>query len=245
MTMMASFFISRHFDNRKTSQKILYSIIYQIGSISRLTKAALIAAYNSDPDIKTRPLLQQVEQLLEKPLKRLGTVLVPIVLVIDALDECDMEAGREGGDLLPLLARVVRQLPRTVKLFITSREESTISRMFTDIQNTHGGHDAVRLHLIDDFIVKSDIRRFFVARFEEIAKHFSHLKKAAWPSEEELNELLVRAGVLFIYAATVIRFWIIRSLTLKRGFVVSSITPLSQDPMPYHTRRWIPSTTRS
>jgi hypothetical protein len=203
---VVSFFISRHFDNRKTSTNVLNSLVYQLGNCDVRLKTLLVTAYESDPDVATRPLAKKIELLVEKPLKALGTISSPIIIVIDALDECDMEDGHEGGQLLPLLADVARRLPRTIKLLITSREEPTIKNTFDEMRSAHDNHDTVRLHMMENHVVSSDIREFLQASFVEIARHFRYLRNTQWPSKEEVDRLVGLSGVLFVYAATVVRF---------------------------------------
>jgi hypothetical protein len=129
----------------------------------------------------------------------------PLILVIDALDECDREAGREGGDLLPLLASSIRSHHGFIKLLITSREEPSISSMFRDIQSQQAKHTTVQLHNLDRNIVSADIRRFLEHRLRVIARKCS-VEDENWPSQDLIAELVRRAGVLFVYAATIVRY---------------------------------------
>jgi hypothetical protein len=206
-TLVASFFISRDSTERKVAKRIINSLVYQLGSRDQHMRSALIAIFREYEDIATTSLKQIIEQLVLGGLKATKRA-APIVLAIDALDECDAENGREGGDLLPLLAFAVRRLSGSVKLFITSREEQSITGMFTDITAKHGQHGTIQLHKIEQHIVSSDIRAYFEAHFKEISRWpaFEHLEKLRWPSEEALVELLKRAGVLFVYAVAVMRF---------------------------------------
>jgi hypothetical protein len=153
-----------------------------------------------------RPLKKMIDDLVLGALKATKQI-TPIILVIDALDECDKENGREGGDMLPLLAYTVHQFSGSVKLFITSREEQSISRMFDDITMKYRHHhDALRLHKIEQDIVQSDIRKYFETHFKRIADQPENSIELPWPSEDALDTLLKRAGVLFVYAVAVMRF---------------------------------------
>jgi hypothetical protein len=204
-TLVASFFVSRDLTDRKAAKRIITSLAYQLGSLDPQMRYATVTAFRNDPFIAMRPLQQTVEQLVWGALKATKQI-TPIILVIDALDECDKENGREGGDMLPLLAFTVRRLSGSVKLFITSREEQSISRMFDEIKAKYGHHDALRLHKIEQDIVQSDIRKYFEARFKKIADQPENLIELPWPPEGALDMLLERAGVLFVYAVAVMRF---------------------------------------
>jgi hypothetical protein len=205
-TLVASFFISRSSADRKVAKRVVSSLVFQLGSLDPQMRSAAVAIFRKDRLIATRHLRQIIDELVRgaSEAREQGT---PIILAIDALDECDAENGREGGDLLPLLAFAVRQLSGRIKLFITSREEQSIARMFNDITAKQGQHVTIQLHNIEQHIVRSDIRQYFETRFKEIAclPSFKHLQKFRWPSEEALVELLKRAGVLFVYAVAVMR----------------------------------------
>jgi hypothetical protein len=139
------------------AKRIINSLIYQLGSQDQQVRSALVAVFRNDPDVATKPLWHTIDELVLGALKVMKQA-TPVVLAIDALDECDAENGSEGGDLLPLLAFAVRQLSGRVKLFITSREEQSISSMFDEITVKHGQHGAIQLHRIEHVIVRSDIR---------------------------------------------------------------------------------------
>jgi hypothetical protein len=202
----ASFFISRDSTERKNYRRVFHSIVYQLSSRDARIRTAVVKALRDDRDITTRPLSEQVPKLITEPLKAIASPDKPVLLVVDALDECDMEDGQEGGPLLPLLAQVVLQFPGTVKLFVTSREEQTIGKMIQGIHDKHGEQDTVQLHNLDQSVVQSDIRLYLRARLGAIAKDFPGITDKNWPSEDVLSELLRRAGVLFVYAATIVRF---------------------------------------
>jgi hypothetical protein len=78
--------------------------------------------------------------------------------------------------------------------------------MFGEITKNNGHHDTLRLHKIEKDIVRSDIRKYFEASFKRIADQPGNLINLPWPHEEALDELLKRAGVLFVYAVAVMRF---------------------------------------
>jgi hypothetical protein len=200
----ASFFISRDSAERKDYRRIFHSIVYQLCSGSSQIRTAVVKALRDDRDVTTKSLSEQMLKLLAEPLKAMARPTQPVLLVIDALDECDMVNG-QGGIFLPLLAQVVLRFGGMVKLFVTSREDQTIGNMFRGIKDNHGEHDTVQLHSLDQSVVQSDIRLYLKYQLGVIAAYcgIDHKK---WPSEDVLSELLSRAGVLFVYAATIIRY---------------------------------------
>jgi len=139
----------------------------------------------------------QIALLISDPLTRATDVVKPVVLVFDALDECE----KQGAEFLPIFVLALRALPKTVKvkLLVTSRLEPSILSMFEKIP-----HKRFRLHDIEDSIVDADIRAYFKHHFQRIAQSRTDLSLRDWPSEADISVLVERSGRLFIYASAVI-----------------------------------------
>jgi hypothetical protein len=204
----AAFFISRNSLDRRTSVRILNSLVYQLACHNDEMRSCICAALRADTDLAGASLNIQIPLLVAAPLRKRTNGLEHIVLVIDALDECDKENGYEGGQLLPLLVEALIDFP-AVKLFITSRDEVSIHRMFASVvRKRPGASETVALHNIEQDIVQSDIYAYLAHSFQSIAVEWIEgtLELSdGWPGEQALRELLRRAGVLFIFAATVVR----------------------------------------
>jgi hypothetical protein len=64
-----------------------------------------------------------------------------------------------------------------------------------------------RLVLDDKYLPDNDIRTFLVSSFEDIRRrHPSRTSLPSWPSEEDIERLVLRSSGQFIYASTVIKF---------------------------------------
>jgi hypothetical protein len=199
----AAFFISRNSLDRRTPLRVLNSLVYQLACHDDEMRSCICAALRADPDLAGASLNKQIPLLVAAPLRKRTDAHEQIVLVLDALDECDKENGYEGGQLLPLLVEALIGLP-AVRLFVTSRDEVSIHRMFDSVVcKRPGASQTVALHNIEQVIVQSDIYAYLAHSFRSIAETLS--LSDDWPGEEDLQELLRRAGVLFIYAATVVR----------------------------------------
>jgi hypothetical protein len=204
----AAFFISRNSLERRTSVRVLNSLVYQLACHDDEMRSCICAALRSDPDLASASLKEQILSLVVDPLRKRTDVLEQIVLVLDALDECDKENGYEGGQLLPLLIEALIEFP-TVRLFVTSRDQVSIGAMFASVvRKRPGASETVALHNIEQAIVQTDIHAYLVSSFRSISADWLGEPLALsdeWPSGHDLQELLRRAGVLFIYAATVVR----------------------------------------
>jgi len=123
----------------------------------------------------------------------------PVLIVIDALDECE-----HGGDtILKIFADSITSFPR-LKLFITTRPEYHI-RIVLD-----RCHHFKRFHLqdIDKSVVQSDIRLYldFHLSKEKVRRQLPYLAYAWEPAEEDMRVLVGICGTLFILASTAVRF---------------------------------------
>jgi hypothetical protein len=199
-----SFFISRKAPNLRSVQKAVHTIAYQLAECgSSQSRDAICRALQERPSVLTKSLQEQVSALVTEPLRHMSS----LVIIIDALDECEtMVLGRKGTDLLSLLADSVCSLAN-VKLFVTSRNEDSLRKAFVNIVQRNAAQ-VVQLHEIEKSIVRDDIRAFLTHSFAKIMQDRADdfLSTARWPSEPDLTELLRRAGVLFVYAVTVINF---------------------------------------
>jgi hypothetical protein len=202
----ASFFISRQVADRRHAVGVLRTIAYQLARQHPAFSEAIAATLQDSPDLAFSEGVQKlVTELLVKPASFLAAD-AGLVIVIDALDECtDDGVGRPGGKLLPLLLRGLLQLSGRLKLFLTSRAEPEIRRMF-ELVALGSQHRIVQLHDLDGSVVRSDIRNYLIRAFENITKERPDLNLLDWPLQEDVDALVNLADVLFVFAATVMRF---------------------------------------
>jgi hypothetical protein len=122
------------------------------------------------------------------------------------MDECTEDnRGRPGGELLPLLLQGLLQLSGRIKLLITSRAEPGIAQMFS-LASLGSQQTVMRLHDLDGAMVRSDIKMYLSRSFTDIVTARPTLDLLNWPAEEDIDMLVDLADVLFVFAATVVRF---------------------------------------
>ena len=118
-----------------------------------------------------------------------------MIIVIDALDECDGDKDVRG--ILQLLIDEAKLLDNIkLRIFITSRPETPIRLGFRDMPDIL--HRDLALHKISRTIIDKDISIFFEHELKKI--------RNGWPEKEKISNLVAKAQGLFIYAATVCRF---------------------------------------
>ncbi|ETS05239.1 hypothetical protein M419DRAFT_71348, partial [Trichoderma reesei RUT C-30] len=209
----ASFFFKRGDGDRGTPRRFFATIASQmIRKQPRLTKI-LYDIIQEEPEIGDKMLETQFRKLWARPLKELAaeptTEPTTIVVVVDALDECD--PPEDAKLLIKLLTEhdVVSCL--RVKILLTSRPEYHIALQFNISGNPR--RDLI-LHRVDEAIVQSDIRTYLRIDIEKYTKQYNQQTEkmgqgqvlpADWPGEETFERLVQMATPLFISAATVSR----------------------------------------
>jgi len=181
---------------------------------------ALAAELTLDPEVLHQQVGVQIEKLLYKPLLSLKDSLVPIVFVIDGLDECggyltetgtlkDTEAHRIVSDMLEALVTFSESAVKLpVKFFVTSRPE-------THIRDTHVSDVAfskvLRLHTVNKEQVTADIRLYVSNRL------FATPTLRGLFTEDDVHTLVQLCHGLFIVAATTLEHTLGSGIEFARG----------------------------
>jgi WD40 repeat protein len=199
--LAASFFFSRGNGDVSHARQLFTTIAWQLANISSTLKNHICKAIAKQKDIASRTLEDQWNQLIFGPLSKLKSPQSSLVLVIDALDEC------QGDDdirlILRLLAKVGGLETRRLRIFLTSRPETSIRLGFRTMPGIL--HHDLTLHNVSRGTVDRDISIFLRDEFRKIRDDFVKLP-VDWPGDQKISLLVGRAGSLFIYAATVCRF---------------------------------------
>jgi WD40 repeat protein len=202
----ASFFMSRQVEERRHAPSVIRSLAYQLAGRHSAFSAAISPTVHDSPELAHSDGLQKlVTELLVKPAGVLA-VNAGLLIVIDALDECaEDNSGRPGGELLPLLLSGLLKLSGRVKLLLTSRAEPEIAQMF-NLASLGSQQTVMRLHDLDGDVVRSDIRTYLSRSFVDIVTARPNMALLHWPEDEDIDMLVDLADVLFVFAATVVRF---------------------------------------
>lgn len=191
----ATFFFKRGESSRGTATYLITSIVGQLVARHRQLVPEVLNAMKKDPSIASKFLRDQFDQLLYRPLLKMkpdrSTI---IVIVIDALDECD------GDDNLSLILQLLFKLQEIkvvhLRIVLTSRPELPIRIGFKHEEN----HQDLILHDIPAPVIESDIRRFLEFKLADIRKKRS--LPPDWPGNENIERLVKIAVPLFISAST-------------------------------------------
>ncbi|GKU15117.1 unnamed protein product [Fusarium langsethiae] len=205
----ASFFFKRGEMDRGNLNKLMSTLAYQLAFNIQGADFFIKKTLDDNPAIMEKSAREQFQKLIQEPLSEAAAsvkVLSPIVIVMDALDECDQEA--DARSLIKILSQAKTPLPR-LRVFMTSRPELPIRLGFSQVQ---GSYQDLVLHAIPPQIVEHDIVVFLNAEFEKIRNDFNttvgdeRKLPPDWPGSPIVQTLAQMAVPLFIFAATVCRF---------------------------------------
>ncbi|KAK6224844.1 vegetative incompatibility protein HET-E-1 [Colletotrichum tabaci] len=209
----ASFFFNKTRDGRNTANLFVTTIARQLARRVPKLRDLILAAIQKDPDLPSKALRAQFSSLVLEPLKSFepeGLLVPTLVLVVDALDEC--EAGNlTGADtrcersrmIVNILASMASIKGFNMRVFLTSRPEVPIRLGFRD-EIPRDSHQSLALHNIPESIIKHDIRVFLESQLEEIRSSYQIPQE--WPGENAIMRLVEISTPLFIYAATICKF---------------------------------------
>ncbi|KAK6995796.1 WD40-repeat-containing domain protein [Favolaschia claudopus] len=201
----ASFFFSRDEADRRRVAFTIPTIAFQLAAVNLPYRRKLVDVLREHPDAAFHAQQSQMTELLLEPLKKVPS-LGPYLIVLDALDECDKERGVEGGDLVPLL---LRELPRSglnIKVLITSRPERSIQNIFKSANLAKSLHESAVLHEMDQSAIQDDIKSYLTHHLQQIQiTREVQPPWPEWPGSIAFNELVLRAGLFFIFAATIVK----------------------------------------
>jgi Heterokaryon incompatibility protein (HET)/NACHT domain len=207
----ASFFFKRGEGERGSALRFFTTVTTQLVRAVPGMLPFVKNAIDEEPDIATKSLQKQFEKLVLQPLLQIDcgrTHDFPLLLVVDALDECEKEG--DIRNILRLLAQMQRLTTVRMQIFLTSRPELPIRLGFRKM--AADAHQDVVLHDIPPTTIEHDISVFLRDELAKIRVEFNYLHHASsslpsdWPGEGNIQNLTKIASPLFIFAATVCRF---------------------------------------
>ena len=190
----AFFFFDRGILERNAAT-LIRTLAYQLALSDARIGDAISRIVENTPRIAEMPLDFQITSLLSaKALELVEWSGPPIVLVIDALDECG--GSKHLQLLLPALSEGFSDLPSFIRVLMVSRPD-------TDIRDTFSAHEAVYpYHLtIDSVATQQDISAFLRHGFRKIRRKNQHLC-IDWPGDDNISALTNSADGLFVWAST-------------------------------------------
>ncbi|KUL83146.1 hypothetical protein ZTR_10986 [Talaromyces verruculosus] len=201
----ASFFFKRGAGDRGNAKRLFTTIAKQLAARVPILIPGIRRAVLKDQGISDKLLNVQFEKLLRRPLLELdqsSRQKQPLVIVIDALDECEREIDIKV--LLQLLPQVAEAESIRLRFFLTSRPELPTVLGFREIQNRDRRN--LVLHEIPKPVIERDISLFLSYKFRKIREDREEILPPDWPGHDTIQNLVTISVPLFIFAATICHF---------------------------------------
>jgi hypothetical protein len=197
----ASFFFKRGEGERGNATRFFTTIATDLMVRVPEIRPSIRKAMEDDPSICNKGLKDQFEKLLLQPLSGIASLQpLELVVVIDALDEC--EPDRDTREILQLLSRMKDLTPVSLRIFVTSRPEFHVRFEFKRMPD--GTYEDLILHEAPRKTIEHDIHVYLEHELTRIREERS--LPLEWPGERTIQKLVRMAVPLFIFAATVCRF---------------------------------------
>lgn len=197
----AFIFFDRDVAERSDPSRVVETLACQLASFDSGVSEKITLAVQENSSVLGFGLRVQFKELILRPLCSIPTLplIGPIVVVLDALDECGNEESRAA--LLAVLAEDAAKLPTCVRIIVTGRPSFDIVSAFEN-----------RAHITRrDLEItpenSKDIDVFLRHSMKEVIKSKRHLALGSgWPGDDSIESLSAHAGGLFIWADTASRY---------------------------------------
>jgi hypothetical protein len=205
-----SFFLSRGRLNPHNATQLFTTLASQITDVIPDVRPYVCSAIEEKRDIGGKQLSEQWDRLILKPLLALDGKLqkglypsFALILVIDALDECENDEDVE--EIVRLFSEIEGLKIIHLRVFMTSRPENFLRAKFSQVpKHLRFDMDLSKVSHSNAKTDRDDITKLM--EFELAKLRTRHNFPEDWPGEENIEQLARKADGLFIYAATACRF---------------------------------------
>ena len=174
----AAHFCKFNNSDRANPKYILTSIAYQLANALPDYKKKLLELRGLDT-IFEKNAMRIFEYLLIEPMSDVRPTH-PVVIIIDALDEC---SWRGDNEICSLLQRMRSRIPAWMKFVLTSRDEANIRRYLASMAMTY---------TLSDNETDEDLREYYHKEFPEA-------------DEAAVDVLVAKAEGSFLYASEIVK----------------------------------------
>ena len=174
---------------------VIRTIAYKLAVYNQNIAECIEDASKSKGELISAPLDSQFDTLLSAPLHQSHIESKPILVVLDALDECGSHQAR--ATLIRVLRDKLPSLPTNYRFLITSRPEVDIFPLFQSPQS--------KIVRLEEYDSKGDVREYIHTNLIELQQG----EMISFEDEEEMEKMGSALGEaangLFIWASTAIQ----------------------------------------
>lgn len=160
----ATFFFSKNAGDLGHAAKFVTTLVGQLANISSLLRQHVVQAIAEHNNIDQQGLRNQWKELVLRPLLKLDDRSPNLILVIDALNECDHEKNIKL--ILQLFVEAKNAVAEKLKILVTSRPETLIRLDFRNMLEIV--YQNLVLHDIPRSVVEHDIGVFVMKELRGI-----------------------------------------------------------------------------
>ncbi|KAF7973533.1 hypothetical protein HWV62_14966 [Athelia sp. TMB] len=178
--------------------RVISTLAFQLAQHNTAIRSAVSLAIEQRPGIASDPMSTQFQTCLVEPLTAASTQIEgPIIVVLDALDECGDARSRQK--LLELLSQdLTKLLPGQLRILITSRPEHDINCALASRSHIHTIDLSTASDADMQMYITHEMRRIYENR------HTMDELPEGW-GDTAIKTLVGYAAGLFIWAATAMR----------------------------------------
>ena len=163
----ASFFFKKGEGDRGKATLFFPTIASQLAHRTPALRRFVREAIDADAAVARKALKDQFKKLILEPVSHVHHITATMI-VVDALDECEVE--NDVRTIISLLAQAKELSPTRLRIFITSRPELPIRLGFKNVQ---GRYQDLALHQIPEPIVERDISAFLAHELARIKDDYN------------------------------------------------------------------------
>lgn len=200
----ASFFFSRGGGDLASASRFASTIAIQLCEVSAEMRGLIEKVVDDNPRLDSLNVQEQWDKLIIQPISEFYqhalTGSIGLLLVIDALDECNNT--EDVNVLIRCLERVTQIEGANCRVFLTSRPDQPIKAGLGS--STSVPRESFILHNIEKSILYEDLGLYYRDQFTRMRATMSFQEDVI--SDSLIASLVERSHGLFIHAATVCRF---------------------------------------
>ena len=192
-------------DSMTITSTIIKTIAYRLACHSPAIAESLLDVIKDDQELSFPSTNILFDMLLHKPLHFLSVshISKPILIVLDAFDECGSIHDQE--ELAYLLRDKVRELPSSIRFFVTSRPEEGITPLLSEVSPPTRICEHVKLNHMSENS-KNEVTYYIRHELDKLRHERRIIVRGNWEWDENIDKLGEAAEGLFIWAATAIKF---------------------------------------
>ncbi|KAF7968067.1 hypothetical protein HWV62_32051 [Athelia sp. TMB] len=198
----AFLFFDRNSPAQSAPDGVIRTLAHQLALSNSFLRDAICDVIEKQPEITTRALTSQFDELIMIPMRECANKIThPIVIILDAFDECGDAQSRRA--LLHLLVKQLPLLPSQFRFLITSRPEFDLNNAFRSQERIK----SVSLSS-EEWSSAEDVLLYVEHEMHELyqAREESDELPSDWPGIPTIRQLGGRAADSFIWAATAMRY---------------------------------------